>query len=174
MKKIDIEVKDELIPGTNIHRPRDRKPGETDDEYVNGYLIGQYYSRFFPQSIEEGQKKSLTEENSNNPEKKTRRFEVYKKDKSKKTAKKVSLELKAEDVIIDDSIANKYLIMKTKLPIMKKQAALGFTDELEKILSLQQVKSKNKDSLDDWNSFVYADEMAEFPSFEESVSLRHR
>lgn len=174
MKKLDIEVKDEVIPGTNIHRPRDRKPGETDDEYVNGYLIGQYYSQFFPQSIEEGQKKSQTEENSNTPEKKTRRFEVYKKDKSKKKVKKYSTELKAEDVIIDDSIANKYLIMKTKLPIMKKQAALGFADELERILSLQPEISKKKDNLQEWNSFIYDDEIAEFPSFEESASLRHR
>ena len=39
----EIEVKKEKIPGTKIPRPRDRKPGETEDEYVNGYLIGEYY-----------------------------------------------------------------------------------------------------------------------------------
>ena len=54
----EIEVKKEKIPGTKIPRPRDRKPGETEDEYVNGYLIGEYYSNFFPKSLEDFQKNS--------------------------------------------------------------------------------------------------------------------
>lgn len=55
---LGIEVKEDFIPGTNIHKPRDRKEGETEDQYVNNYLIGQYYSKFFPQSVENFKKES--------------------------------------------------------------------------------------------------------------------
>ena len=38
----------EYIPGTNILKPRDRYPYETDNEYID-YLAA-YYEQFFPQS----------------------------------------------------------------------------------------------------------------------------
>lgn len=42
------DTKAELIPGTNIKRPRDRKPYETDEEYEA--FIKNYYDKVFPQS----------------------------------------------------------------------------------------------------------------------------
>lgn len=44
------EVKDELIPGTKIKRPRDRKPYETDKEYEE--FLKSYYDRVFPREEE--------------------------------------------------------------------------------------------------------------------------
>ena len=44
--KIDPEdMKDELIPGTDIHRPRDRGVYESDEEYVN--FLKDYYDKTF-------------------------------------------------------------------------------------------------------------------------------
>ena len=44
------DTKDELIPGTNIKRPRDRKPLETDEEYEA--FLKNYYDKVFPQQEE--------------------------------------------------------------------------------------------------------------------------
>ena len=44
------EEKDELIPGTKIKRPRDRKPYETDKEYEE--FLKSYYDRVFPREEE--------------------------------------------------------------------------------------------------------------------------
>ncbi len=52
MTVLGVEVKDEVIPGTNIYKPRDRKPEETEDEYTNNYLIGEYYTKFYPLAVE--------------------------------------------------------------------------------------------------------------------------
>ena len=41
------DTKEELIPGTKIKRPRDRKPYETDDEYEA--FLKSYYDKVFPQ-----------------------------------------------------------------------------------------------------------------------------
>jgi len=49
----DLEIQDKFIPGTNIPRPRDREPYETDDHYVQEYLIKEYYSKYFPEAVEE-------------------------------------------------------------------------------------------------------------------------
>ena len=47
-----MEIQTNFIPGTNIPRPRDREPYETDDHYVQEYLIKEYYSKYFPEEVE--------------------------------------------------------------------------------------------------------------------------
>ncbi|MBR5370278.1 MAG: hypothetical protein IK137_03125 [Bacilli bacterium] len=51
------DTKDELIPGTIIKRPRDRKPDETDEQYQE--FLGKYYSKVFPIEEKEDTKDEL-------------------------------------------------------------------------------------------------------------------
>ena len=41
-----MDCSEELIPGTNIHKPRGRGDYETDEEYVD--FLRQYYEKVFP------------------------------------------------------------------------------------------------------------------------------
>lgn len=54
---------DELIPGTNIKRPRYRKNHETDEEYEE--FLKNYYSKVFPQEEDDKDKKSEEEDLGN-------------------------------------------------------------------------------------------------------------
>ena len=53
------DTKDELIPGTKIKRPRDRKPYETDEEYE--LFLKEYYGKVFPPVEKEEKKEPTTE-----------------------------------------------------------------------------------------------------------------
>lgn len=54
------DTKDELIPGTNIKRPRDRGIDETDEEYEA--FLKSYYDKVFPKKVEENVKEITPEE----------------------------------------------------------------------------------------------------------------
>lgn len=102
---LGIEVKEDFIPGTNIHKPRDRKEGETEDQYVNNYLISQYYSKFFPQSVENFKKESesfIDEEIQTGEINRVPLFQSLPIDEEEK--------IRAEDRVRMDTIAPKDLI----------------------------------------------------------------
>ena len=61
---LDEETSDELIPGTNIKRPRYRKEDETDEEYAA--FLESYYNRAFPTASDEDEEEledEVVEEN---------------------------------------------------------------------------------------------------------------
>ncbi len=142
----EIEVKKEKIPGTKIPRPRDRKPGETEDEYVNGYLIGEYYSNFFPKSVEDFQKHSNeymddieTEEIKKDS---TIQYIIeppHGKEKQKKE-KENNVEVEEGSKIGKCSYADRTLLYKLRVPIMRKKISLAYAEILVKILSPEQNK----------------------------------
>lgn len=134
----EIEVKKEKIPGTKIPRPRDRKPGETEDEYVNGYLIGEYYSNFFPKSIEDFQRHS-------NEYMDDMKVEEAKEDSNIQYVIEPPHKLKSEETknvkaeegskIRKSFYADKTLLYKLRVPIVRKKISLAYAETLVKILS---------------------------------------
>lgn len=134
----EIEVKKEKIPGTKIPRPRDRKPGETEDEYVNGYLIGEYYSNFFPKSIEDFQRHSneymddMKVEEAKEDSNIQYIIEPPHKAKPKETK---NVEVEEGSKIRKSSYADKTLLYKLRVPIIRNKISLAYAETLVKILS---------------------------------------
>lgn len=134
----EIEVKKEKIPGTKIPRPRDRKPGETEDEYVNGYLIGEYYSNFFPKSIEDFQRHSNEYMDDMKVEEAKEESNIqYVIEPPHKLKSKETKNVKVEEgsKIRKSFYADKTLLYKLRVPIVRKKISLAYAETLVKILS---------------------------------------
>lgn len=43
---LNLEHGDQFVPGTNIYKPREKKPEETDEEYLQ--YLDKYYGAYFP------------------------------------------------------------------------------------------------------------------------------